>query len=87
MIEACVIFHAFISVEDGYIGGTRFEVEYAVTLSIPVQVHWENGISQWIYQYFLPFIERKQPFSLSWQDFFRKTDLEIKIFMTERWRP
>ncbi len=57
MVEACDILHAFISTEDGYTGGTRFEIEYAVSLNIPVYVHWEKGVSQVIYQYFLPFFE------------------------------
>ncbi|MFC1825521.1 hypothetical protein ACFL9T_22650 [Thermodesulfobacteriota bacterium] len=78
MVEACDILHAFLSAEDGYKGGTRFEIEYAIRLVIPVQIHWENGFSQWIFQYFFPFIERKQPFSLSWQEFFHKTDLEVQ---------
>jgi len=66
MVEACDMLYAFISEEGGYTGGTRFEIEYAVSLNIPVQVHWESGISQWIYQYSFPFIERKQEFFLSW---------------------
>ncbi len=77
MVEACDILHAFISAEDGYTGGTRFEIEYAMKLGIPVQVHWENGFSQWFFQYFLPFIKKKDPFLLPWQDFFCKTDLEV----------
>ena len=44
MIEACDALHAFISAEDGYTGGTRFEIEYAVSLNIPVQINWENGV-------------------------------------------
>ena len=31
MVEACGLLHAFISKEDGFIGGTRFEIEYAVS--------------------------------------------------------
>jgi len=27
MVEACDLLHAFISAEDGFIGGTRFEAE------------------------------------------------------------
>ena len=59
MVEACDLLHAFISAEDGFIGGTRFEVEYAVSLGIPVQVHRENGLSQWIFQYSFPFLDEK----------------------------
>ena len=78
MVETCDILHAFISEDDGYTGGTRFEIEYAMRLGIPVHVHWENGISLWYYQYFLPFHEQKQSFFLSWQEFFSKTNLEVK---------
>jgi len=78
MVEACDILHAFLSAEDGYTGGTRFEIEYVIRLGIPVQVHWEKGNSQWIYQYFLPFIKRNRPFFLFWEDFFCKTDLKLK---------
>jgi hypothetical protein len=46
MVEACDLLHALISAEDGFIGGTRFEVEYAVSLGIPVLIHRENGLSQ-----------------------------------------
>jgi hypothetical protein len=31
MVESCDLLHAFVSAEDGFIGGTRFEVEYAVS--------------------------------------------------------
>jgi len=75
MVEACGLLHAFISKEDGFTGGTRFEVEYAISLNIPVMVHWGSGNSQCIYQYSFPFIDQKQEFFLSWQDFFRKTEL------------
>jgi hypothetical protein len=46
MVEACDLLHALISAEDGFIGGTRFEVESAVSLGIPVLIHRENGLSQ-----------------------------------------
>ena len=77
LVEACDILHAFISEKDGFSGGTRFEIEYAMRLGIPVQVHWENGISQWFYQYFFPFFEQEEPFFLSWQQFFSKTELNF----------
>jgi len=76
LVEACNLLHAFISKEDGLTGGTKFEVEYAISLNIPVQIHWENGPSKWIFQYSFPFIERKQEFFLSWQDFFHKIELK-----------
>ena len=78
LVEACDILHAFISAKDGYTGGTKFEIEYAMKLGIPVQVHWENGISQWIYQCFLPFFEQKQPFLLAWEEFFNKINFETR---------
>jgi hypothetical protein len=77
MVEACDFLHAFISKEDGFIGGTRFEVEYAARLRIPVQVHWENGLSQCIFQYSFPFWSRKQAFLLYWEGFFHKIRLEL----------
>ena len=69
--------YAFISAEDGFVGGTRFEVEYAVSLGIPVQIHWEKGLSEWIFQYSFPFWQRKQAFFLAWERFFNKIRLEL----------
>jgi len=77
MVEACDLLHAFISAEDGFIGGTRFEVEYAVSLGIPVQLHFENGPTKWIFQYSFPFCQ-EQPFFLAWEEFFCRTNLEAK---------
>jgi hypothetical protein len=77
MVEACDLVHAFISAEDGFIGGTRFEVEYAAIIGIPVQLHWENGLSGWIFQYSFPFFEGKQSFLLSWEDFFHRIRFEL----------
>ena len=50
----------------------RKRVEYALKLGIPVQTHCENGISQWIYQYFFLFIGQKHTFVLSCQEIFHK---------------
>jgi hypothetical protein len=77
LVEACDLLHAFISQEDGFVGGTKFEVDYAVSMGIPVQVHWENGISETFYQYFFPFMHSEHAFFLSWQEFFCKNNLEI----------
>ena len=77
MMEACDLLHACISAEDGFIGGTRFEVEYAVSLGIPVEVHRENGPSQWIFQYSFPFLEGKEAFFLAWEGFFHKICFEL----------
>jgi hypothetical protein len=76
LVEACDFLHAFISQEDGFAGGTKFEIEYALKLRIPVQVHWENRKSETFYQYPLPFMEREHTFFLAWQEFFCKTNLE-----------
>jgi hypothetical protein len=76
MVEACDLLHAFISAKDGFVGGTRFEVEYAVSLGITVQAHWENGLSQWIFQYSFPFWEGKRSFFLAWEGFFHKIRFE-----------
>ena len=77
LIESCDLLHAFLSQEDGYTGGTRFEIEFALKLGIPVQVHWENRISQLLYQYSFSFIETRQGFFLAWEEFFHTTTLEI----------
>jgi len=77
LVEACDLLHAFISQEDGFVGGTKFEVDYAVLMGIPVKTHWENGESEIFYQYPLPFMEPQHTFFLAWQAFFCKTNLEI----------
>jgi len=46
MVEACDILHALISAEDGYSGGTKFKIEHAMRLGIPLQILWKNGSSQ-----------------------------------------
>ena len=79
LVEACDYLYAFISQEDGFAGGTKFEVDYAVSMGIPVQVHWENGISETFYQYPLPFMEPQHTFFFAWQEFFCKTNLEMRV--------
>jgi len=69
LIERCDFVHAFISREGGYKGGTRFEIEYAVKLNIPLKVHWEQGMKEVFYQNCLSF-SGEQPFSTAWQKFF-----------------
>ena len=78
LVEACDFVHAFLIREDGYTGGTRFEIEYALKRGIPVQVHWEYGVSQLLYQYSFSFIETRQELFLSWQKFFHTTTLETE---------
>ena len=77
LVEACDFVHAFLSQEDGYTGGTRFEIEYALKRGIPVQVYWEYGVSQLLYQYSFSFIETRQELFLAWEEFFHTTTLEI----------
>ena len=72
MVEACNLLHAFISKEDGFTGGTRFEVEHAVSRGTPVLLHFENGPTKWIFQYSFPFWQEDRSFLLSWEDFFHK---------------
>jgi hypothetical protein len=76
LIESCDFLHAFLSQEDGFTGGTRFEIEYAIRRGIPVQVHWEEGGSYAWYQYPFSFIERKRELFLAWEEFFHTTKLE-----------
>jgi hypothetical protein len=77
MVEACDLLHAFISAEDGFIGGTRFEVDYAVSLGTPVLLHFENGATKWIFQYSFPFSNEKADFFLAWEGFFHKIRFEL----------
>ena len=76
LVEACDYLYAFISQENGFAGGTKFEIQYALKLKKPVQVHWENGKSETFYQYPLPFMEPEPALFLAWQEFFCKTNLE-----------
>ncbi len=77
LVEKCDFLYAFISQEDGFVGGTKFEIQYALKLKKPVQVYWEDGISETFYQYPLPFMDSQHTFFLSWQEFFCKTNLGI----------
>ena len=76
MILACDYLYAFVS-EDGYVGGIRFEIQYALKLEIPVEVHWYTGKIEKFPQYPFPFIDEKSKFMLSWQDFFCNTELNL----------
>ena len=67
------------SAEDGLIGGTWFEVEYAERVGIPVQVHREKGLSQWIFQYSFPFLEEKGTFSWHGKGFSIKSVLRWEV--------
>ena len=78
MVEACDLLHAFISAEDGFVGGTRFEVEYAVSRGTPVLLHFENGPVQCIFQCNFPFWDEKRDFFLAWEGFFSRI-FELRI--------
>jgi hypothetical protein len=71
LVEKCDLLHVFISKEDGYIGGTRFEAEYALRLCKPVCFHWEQGSSEFIFQQCFTFMENRKAFLFKWQDFFK----------------
>lgn len=75
LVEACDILYAFISQEDGFIGGIRFEVAYARKIGKMVKLQWESGISETLYQYPFPFpfMDKEYSFFLNWQKFFCET--------------
>ena len=71
LIEACDFVHAFISKKGGFSGGTRFEIEYAAKLNIPVMVHYEQGAIEMFWQLCFPFMGHSDDyFTTDWQGFF-----------------
>ncbi|MFZ0450862.1 MAG: hypothetical protein WAL98_16615 [Desulfatiglandaceae bacterium] len=75
LVEACDVLHGFLSAEDGFRGGTRFEIEYAVSLNIPVQIHWENGISSGFISIFSRLSSENRIYSCHGRTFFIKLTL------------
>ena len=73
LIERCDLVHAFLSEEDGCTGGTGFEVEYASKIGRPVELHWESGLSEILYQYVFSFESSAMTFHFAWKDFFTLT--------------
>lgn len=73
LVQACDILHAFISKEGGFIGGTRFEVEYALQIGMRVGLHWEGSICQSVCQHTFPFIHSGKRLFTAWQKFFVET--------------
>jgi hypothetical protein len=67
----------FTITKEGFTGWGRFEVEYAVSLGIPVQIRRENGSWQWIFQYSFPFLEGREAFFLAWEGFFHKIRFQL----------
>ena len=72
LIEKCDLVHAFISSAGGYAGGTRFEIEYAIKIRIPVRIHREDRVEETIHQRQLSFQSEMNPSTAAWQDFFRE---------------
>ena len=70
LVAKCDLLHAFFSKKDGYIGGTKFEAEHALSLAKPVMFHWEQGTSQLVYQQPFPFMEEEIDFCMAWESFF-----------------
>jgi len=73
LIERCDLVHVFVSREDGCTGGTGFEVEYAKRIGRPVELHWESGLNEMLYQHALPFETKAMGFHMAWQEFFTVT--------------
>ena len=73
LIERCDFVHAFISAENGFTGGTRFEIEYAIKLGKPFKIYTEDNIPETIYLNSLCYADRDFDFNPAWQDFFIET--------------
>lgn len=73
LVERCDLIHAFLSAIDGYQGGTRFEIEYAIKIGVPVKVHHEAGKTEIFQQFTLPFKGIDNSFLPNWKGFFVET--------------
>ena len=73
LVERCDLLHAFLSKRDGYSGGTRFEIEYAIKIGVPVKVHHEEGKSEVFQQFRIPFTQQDSIFFSRWESFFVET--------------
>lgn len=73
LVERCDLIHAFLSAADGYQGGTRFEIEYAIKIGVPVKVHYETGKSEIFQQFKIPFKREERLFFPRWESFFVET--------------
>ena len=69
LIEKCDFVHAFISAANGYAGGTRFEIEYAAKIGIPIKLHYECVIDHVWLQIPRSF-QKKGDFTTAWKKFF-----------------
>ena len=73
LISACDIVHAFISLETGLTGGTKYEVQYAKRLGKELVLHWENGKVQRLHHQVSLFDSTGKNFSANWMNFFSET--------------
>jgi len=73
LVEKCDLLHAFISKADGYSGGTKFEVDYAIKIGVPVKAHHEEGKSEIFQQFRIPFKSEDNLFFQRWESFFTET--------------
>ena len=73
LVERCDLIHAFLSASDGYTGGTKYEIEYAIKIGVPVKVHHEKGKEEIFHQFIIPFGRVKESFLPNWQGFFVDT--------------
>jgi hypothetical protein len=67
------LIHAFLSAADGYAGGTKYEIEYAIKIGVPVKVHHERGKDEVFQQFTIPFGGMKESLLPNWQGFFVDT--------------
>ena len=72
LIERCDFVYAFISAENGFTGGTRFEIEYAIKLGKPFRIYTEKNSSAIVYQSDLFSIDSSD-YAQEWIDFFLET--------------
>ena len=72
LVAACDVLCAFVSEEAGFTGGTKFEVEYALKLGIPVQLVWESSIKTSSAKVAL-LLNKPERFSKDWILFFQRT--------------
>ena len=70
LVRKCDLLHAFISIEGGYSGGTKFEAEYALRLGKSVMLHREKDKSELVCRYPLSLTQAEPSFSQAWQGFF-----------------
>jgi hypothetical protein len=73
LVEKCDLIHAFLSAADGYAGGTKYEIEYAIKIGVPVKVHHEKGKDEVFHQFTIPFGGMRESLLPNWKGFFVDT--------------